>query len=975
MTKKHKSNRGKIDFIPNKLNKYSIRKFTVGTASIIVGATLLFGLNDEAKAEETSGNTSVQGESKNNNEVNQAEEPLSEQQSSLTEENSVESPTTEETSTEETSTEEPTSETNTTEEASTEEPTSETNTTEEASTEEPTSKTNTTEEVSTEEPTSKTSTTEEASTEKQTPDTNTPEEASTEEPASETNTTEKASTEEPTSETNTTEEVSTEEQTPDTNTTEEESTEEKPAANTTEEVSTEEQSAGVSENGETSGNSSEVFINNETFDQDIENSENKEQVIKEHLEKNHTPSETEQLMNSLNVDIEKASSEEINEALANASLENTLAEQNKFRAVATREASENSDTEALQYSKNYTFQTLIFDPANLTEESLLSSNEIPFEIHNYMTGANSGDRYKINLQLDPVIANHVTRITSSPANRTNTVDFIRQVNENGQLTNIWQVNFIRANTGLFGGAEILDQYTSKNGLITLDDTLENILANAGDLTANKLNYLIYVKDSKENTKIQTSESSGYFITNYDSEINDLPLSTSTNANNAFKASSGSVQFDDNIGEHGGLLIDQQIIKNGTFNYGGKIVDLGLNKQWSYNYNIDKDLLPYIEGVELHTYDFKGVTGFDKTYIPENKVADLTYDDEGNGSITAENMNNLIEFNNSLPETVGIRMVLKFNQSSNNILTRDALYDEEGNLISETTKVKEDFVFHGYFTDKDGGLVQNTYGNSTYFLQDLDRDGLTDDYELQNSLSDPEIQDTDGDGKNDGDEVVRYKTSPLVGQPNAADITIEDTMVSGFVPLKEGAATQTANVINADGQVIGSGIVNSDGTFNVTIPTSSAGDYTISISSPNYENPETNTFKIVDNSIVPAPTINPVDDSDLEIVVNGIGGSTVTIRDQDNQIIGTVDIPEDSSTGSVQLDTPLKAGTILTSTSTKNDKESEVSDPVIVTDNTAPEAPTVNPVTSEDTSVSGNTEPGADVTVTFPDGTTATGKAD
>ncbi|MDO5375675.1 MAG: SdrD B-like domain-containing protein [Staphylococcus rostri] len=42
----------KYDFIPNRLNKYSIRKFTVGVASILVGATLLFGLNDEAKADE-----------------------------------------------------------------------------------------------------------------------------------------------------------------------------------------------------------------------------------------------------------------------------------------------------------------------------------------------------------------------------------------------------------------------------------------------------------------------------------------------------------------------------------------------------------------------------------------------------------------------------------------------------------------------------------------------------------------------------------------------------------------------------------------------------------------------------------------------------------------------------------------------------------------------------------------------------------
>ena len=49
---KNKQNK-RLDFIPNKQNKYSIRKFTVGTASILVGAALIFGsANDEAKAAE-----------------------------------------------------------------------------------------------------------------------------------------------------------------------------------------------------------------------------------------------------------------------------------------------------------------------------------------------------------------------------------------------------------------------------------------------------------------------------------------------------------------------------------------------------------------------------------------------------------------------------------------------------------------------------------------------------------------------------------------------------------------------------------------------------------------------------------------------------------------------------------------------------------------------------------------------------------
>lgn len=34
----------RVDFLSNRLNKYSIRKFTIGTASILVGSTLIFGI-------------------------------------------------------------------------------------------------------------------------------------------------------------------------------------------------------------------------------------------------------------------------------------------------------------------------------------------------------------------------------------------------------------------------------------------------------------------------------------------------------------------------------------------------------------------------------------------------------------------------------------------------------------------------------------------------------------------------------------------------------------------------------------------------------------------------------------------------------------------------------------------------------------------------------------------------------------------
>ena len=67
-----KNSNSRLDFLPNRHNKYSIRKFTVGTASILVGATLVFGASEEAHAaENTTDATSTSSESLESNSTNQ----------------------------------------------------------------------------------------------------------------------------------------------------------------------------------------------------------------------------------------------------------------------------------------------------------------------------------------------------------------------------------------------------------------------------------------------------------------------------------------------------------------------------------------------------------------------------------------------------------------------------------------------------------------------------------------------------------------------------------------------------------------------------------------------------------------------------------------------------------------------------------------------------------------------------------------
>ncbi|MGW7872683.1 Ig-like domain-containing protein [Staphylococcus xylosus] len=969
----------KQGFLPNRLNKYSIRKFTVGTASLLIGATLVMGIGNEAKADELDSITTDDGSAKDKGEAldisdiesveennateqdseevknesndkltqekteNSEVEPANEVEQSTVNENSDELIKTEEPKTEETITEQKDSDkTNSTQEQT---PSSD-NTTNEIVNENETSEENKKEEVNTSDVSSKT----------ETPSTDI--NKTTETTVDENFNSEKDENVEQ-SQNNNDQQVTTKQES------------EMPKEETT-----------VPEPDKSKVTNTENSENAETqskLETELATAEDKKATVESFLGSQLSATETKTIMDNADINYETATDEEINIEILKASLIELVNDQESattlatptramFRTMATPTAlaaavDQSEEVEkSLGYIDNYTFASLIFDPGSLDNPTTLNSNVIPFEIHSYMSGSNSGDRYKIDLKLDPIIAQHVTKITVNPSGRSQPVEFVRLTDENGKLTNTWEVNFIRANDGLFGGAEILSQYTATNGKIEFDDTVANILNSAGNLENNKLNYQIFVRDSRGNKIVRTSESSGYFLTNADSDLVGLQNNISSENSNTFKASSGSAAYDDAPGEYGGFIIDQQIMKEGIFSYSKT-----KSKQWSYNYQIDKDLLPYIESVELHKYDYQGLSGFDKTYHEEDKVADLTLDANGNGSITSDNLNKLIEFNNLLPETVGVRIVIKLNQSVNNILTKDAEYDAQGNLIRETTKQKEDFTFAGYLTDSKGLLINNTLGTSTLALQDYDKDGLLDRYERQVSLSNPENNDTDGDGKNDGDEVINYKTSPLVGKPEAADITNKDTVVTGSVPLKEGAATQTAKVIDGNGKVIGTSTVNSDGTFSVTIPQSTEGTYIIAIDSPNYENDEVNTFNIIDVSKVPAPSINPVDDNDTEIQVNGTAGATITVRDNNNNEIGSVQIPSDGSAATIVLNKPLTAGTVLTVIASKDGKTSEISDQITVTDETAPEAPVINPITSNDTQVTGKAEPNSSVTVGFPGG--------
>ncbi|PNZ33499.1 adhesin, partial [Staphylococcus hominis subsp. hominis] len=180
---KKKPNR-RLDFLPNVQNKYSIRKFTVGAASILVGATLIFGAGqEEAKAAES--DQTVTNQDNTSSPTDTTEQPSTEEKATS------ENITTDQPSPEEKAT----SENITTDESSAEEKATESTQTDELSAEEKAAESTQTDESSAEEKVAESTQTDASAEEKAAESTQT-DESSAEEKAAESTQTDESSPEE-----------------------------------------------------------------------------------------------------------------------------------------------------------------------------------------------------------------------------------------------------------------------------------------------------------------------------------------------------------------------------------------------------------------------------------------------------------------------------------------------------------------------------------------------------------------------------------------------------------------------------------------------------------------------------------------------------------------------------------------------------------------------------------------------------------
>ncbi|MFU0767445.1 Ig-like domain-containing protein, partial [Staphylococcus warneri] len=232
-------------------------------------------------------------------------------------------------------------------------------------------------------------------------------------------------------------------------------------------------------------------------------------------------------------------------------------------------------------------------------------------------------------------------------------------------------------------------------------------------------------------------------------------------------------------------------------------------------------------------------------------------------------------------------------------------------------------------------------------------------------------DKDGNTSEPATTVVTDTTAPSV--PTVNPVTSDDTQITG-----KAEPGSTVTVTFPDGTTA-TGTTDNNGNYVINIPTNEdlKGGETLPVTSTDKDGNQSEpaTTVVTDTTAPSVPTINPVTSDDTQITGKAEPGSTVTVTFPD----GTTVTGKTDENGNYVIDIPsnedLKGGETLPVTATdKDDNESEPAS-TVVTDTTAPSVPTVNPVTSDDTQITGKAEPNSTVTVTFPDGTTATGKTD
>lgn len=215
-------------------------------------------------------------------------------------------------------------------------------------------------------------------------------------------------------------------------------------------------------------------------------------------------------------------------------------------------------------------------------------------------------------------------------------------------------------------------------------------------------------------------------------------------------------------------------------------------------------------------------------------------------------------------------------------------------------------------------------------------------------------------------------------PDAPVISLLDNIATEVTGTAEPGSIVT--VTFPEGETV-STTADGEGNFLVAIPGEVelvVGDTVSAIATDaagNNSDPGTIEVTEVDETAPDAPTVNDVGENDTEVTGTAEAGSAITVTLPGSETATGVTDEDGNFVVTLPEGTELVAGTDLEVTAT--DATGNESDPTIVTvgDETAPAAPTVNEVGDSATEVTGEAEAGSEITITLPNGETATGTTD
>ncbi|MBK5519013.1 Ig-like domain-containing protein [Pseudomonas sp. TH10] len=229
--------------------------------------------------------------------------------------------------------------------------------------------------------------------------------------------------------------------------------------------------------------------------------------------------------------------------------------------------------------------------------------------------------------------------------------------------------------------------------------------------------------------------------------------------------------------------------------------------------------------------------------------------------------------------------------------------------------------------------------------------------------------TDAAGNVSAPASVDAGDSTAPAAPTDLSVSADGTTVTG-----KGEPNTTVTIKDADGNVMGTGTVGTDGNFAVVLTTPHINGESLSATltdaASNVSAPA--SVDAGDSTAPAAATDLSVSTDGTTVSGKGDANTTVTIKDADGNVIGTGTVGTDGNFV-VTLNTPKTQGEILTTTLA--DTAGNESAPANVNahnntggpDVTAPDAPTDLAVGADGTTVTGKGEPNTTVTIKDADG--------